>query len=323
MGQMVAGQWLAEVERTIGPDGQFIRPQSRFRNWITADGKAGPSGTGGFAAEPGRYHLYVSYACPWAHRALIYRSILGLKGSISISVVHPVNPVQSWEFSGFPGATEDHLNGKKYLHEIYTAVDPDYSGKVTVPVLWDKKTRTIVNNESSEIIRMIGLNAERLGGRKNRLYRDDLSHEIEETDAIVYRVNNGVYRSGFAKSQTAYDAAVGDLFAALDQLEKQLDGRSYLVGEAITECDWRLFTTALRFDPVYFVHFKCSVRRYADYPDLDRHLRRLVGHPGVKETIRMDHIRYHYFRTHLRINPNGIIPAGPRMDWEDDSEIPS
>jgi putative glutathione S-transferase len=323
MGQMVAGQWLAEVERTIGPDGQFIRPQSRFRNWITADGKAGPSGTGGFAAEPGRYHLYVSYACPWAHRALIYRSILGLKESISISVVHPVNPVQSWEFSGFPGATEDHLNGKKYLHEIYTAVDPDYSGKVTVPVLWDKKTRTIVNNESSEIIRMIGLNAERLGGRKNRLYRDDLSHEIEETDAIVYRVNNGVYRSGFAKSQTAYDAAVGDLFAALDQLEKQLDGRSYLVGEAITECDWRLFTTALRFDPVYFVHFKCSVRRYADYPDLDRHLRRLVGHPGVKETIRMDHIRYHYFRTHLRINPNGIIPAGPRMDWEDDSEIPS
>lgn len=323
MGQMVAGQWLAEVERTIGPDGQFIRPQSRFRNWITADGKAGPSGTGGFAAEPGRYHLYVSYACPWAHRALIYRSILGLKESISISVVHPVNPVQSWEFSGFPGATEDHLNGKKYLHEIYTAVDPDYSGKVTVPVLWDKKTRTIVNNESSEIIRMIGLNAERLGGRKNRLYRDDLSHEIEETDAIVYRVNNGVYRSGFAKSQTAYDAAVGDLFAALDQLEKQLDGRSYLVGEAITECDWRLFTTALRFDPVYFVHFKCSVRRYADYPDLDRHLRRLIDHPGVKETIRMDHIRYHYFRTHLRINPNGIIPAGPRMDWEDDSEIPS
>jgi putative glutathione S-transferase len=323
MGQMVAGQWLAEVERTIGPDGQFIRPQSRFRNWITADGSPGSSGVGGFAAEPGRYHLYASYACPWAHRALIYRSILGLKESISISVVHPVNPVQSWEFSEFPGATDDHVNGKKYLHEIYTAVDAGYSGKVTVPVLWDKKSGTIVNNESSEIIRMIGLNAERLGGQKNRLYSDDLAKEIEETNAIVYRVNNGVYRSGFAKSQTAYDAAVGDLFAALDHLEEQLDGRSYLVGEAITECDWRLFTTALRFDPVYFVHFKCSVRRYADYRNLDRHLRRLIDHPGVKETIRMDHIRYHYFRTHLRINPNGIIPAGPRMDWEDDREIPS
>jgi glutathionyl-hydroquinone reductase len=323
MGQLVAGEWLAEAERTIGPDGQFIRPQSRFRNWITSDGRAGPSGAGGFAAEPGRYHLYVSYACPWAHRALIYRSILGLKDSISISVVHPVNPVQSWEFSEFPGATEDHLNGKKYLHEIYTEVDPDYSGKVTVPVLWDKKTGTIVNNESSEIIRMIGLNSEKLGGRKNRLYRDDLAGEIEATNKNVYRVNNGVYRSGFAKSQEAYDAAVGDLFAALDLLETQLENSPYLVGDDVTECDWRLFTTAIRFDAVYVVHFKCSIRRYADYPNLNRHLHALIEHPGVKETIRMDHIRYHYFRTHLRINPNGIIPAGPHMDWEDDSEIPS
>ncbi len=280
MGQMVAGKWLAEVDRTTGDGGQFVRPQSRFRSWITSDGSPGPSGVGGFAAESGRYHLYVSYACPWAHRTLIYRSILGLDEAVTVSVVHPVNIVQGWEFSGFPGATDDQINGKRYLHQIYTEVEPDYSGKVTVPVLWDKRQRTIVNNELADIIRMLGLNSVRLGGRANDFYRADRADEIESTNETVYAVNNGVYRTGFAKSQEAYDAAVGKLFDALDTLERRLDKSPYLVGDAVSECDWRLFTSAIRFDMIYYIHFKCSVRRYADYPNLQRHMLKLLDYPG-------------------------------------------
>jgi putative glutathione S-transferase len=316
MGLMIEGEWRSDADRETTAGGQFVRTPSKFRNWITADGSAGPTGSGGFAAEPNRYHLYVSYACPWAHRALIYRSILQLEDSLTVSVVHPVNNVEGWEFSGFPGATEDHVNGARFLHQVYTRVEPGYTGKVLVPVLWDKKTGTIVSNESSEIIRMIGLNARQLGGIENDLYPEAARSEIDAVNEVVYAVNNGVYRTGFSRTQAAYEEAATRLFGALESLEERLTRSTFLVGEAITESDWRLFTTALRFDPVYYIHFKCSLKRYVDLPNLSRHLETLRQHPGVVSTIHLDHIRHHYFRSHLRINPYGIIPLGPRMDWE-------
>jgi putative glutathione S-transferase len=316
MGSMIEGKWSSETERPSGPGGQFVRQPSQFRNWVTADGAAGPSGVGGFVAEPNRYHLYVSYACPWAHRALIFRKILKLEDTVGVSVVHPVNNVEGWEFSEFPGATPDEVNGFKFLHQVYTSVKPDYTGRVLVPVLWDKKTATIVNNESSEIIRMLGENARQLGGIESNFYPRSAADEIDEVNETVYMVNNGVYRTGFARSQEAYDEAAARMFGALETLEARLDGSTYLVGEEITESDWRLFTTAIRFDPVYYVHFKCSRKHYADYPNLGRHLETLRTYPGVADTIRLDHIRHHYFRSHLRINPYGIIPLGPVMDWE-------
>jgi glutathionyl-hydroquinone reductase len=315
MGSMIDGKWSSE-DRPSGSGGQFVRQPSQFRNWITADGSPGPSGDGGFAAEPDRYHLYVSYACPWAHRALIFRKILKLEESISVSVVHPVNNVEGWEFSEFPGSTEDQVNGFKFLHQVYTSVQPDYTGRVLVPVLWDKQNDTIVNNESSEIIRMIGHNARQLGGIESNFYPRAAAAEIDDVNDTVYMVNNGVYRTGFSRSQEAYDEAAARLFGALDLLEARLENSAYLVGDEITESDWRLFTTAIRFDPVYFVHFKCSKKRYADFPNLHRHLEALRTYPGVSDTVRLDHIRYHYFRSHLRINPFGIIPLGPVMDWE-------
>ena len=317
MGMLIEGRWQSQdPPKDSRADGHFIRRQSRFRNWITADGSPGPSGDGGFLPEAGRYHLYVSYACPWAHRTLLYRSLLGLQDAVGVSVVHPVNIVEGWEFSGFPGATPDAINGATYLHEVYTQAEPGYSGRVSVPVLWDRKKNTIVNNESSEIIRMIGANAVALGGVENAYFRDELADEIERVNETVYAVNNGVYRCGFAKSQEAYDVAAANLFDALDALERRLDGSDYLLGDAVTEPDWRLLPSALRFDPVYVVHFKCSRRLYAEYPNLRRHMMRLVEHPGVKETIHLDHIRHHYFRSHLHINPHGIIPVGPRLSLE-------
>jgi len=317
MGMLVEGVWQSDADsKEIATGGQFVRKPSSFRSWITADGAAGPSGTGGFEAEPNRYHLYVSYACPWAHRALIYRKILKLEDSISVSIVHPVNIVEGWEFTEFPGATVDAVNGAKYLHEIYTRADPLYTGKVLVPVLWDKKTGTIVNNESSEIIRMFGLNSVQLGGIECDLYPQSASGEIDAVNEIVYMANNGVYRTGFAKTQDAYEEAAARLFGALEILEGRLGESTYLVGDAITESDWRLFTTAIRFDPVYYVHFKCSLKRYVDFPYLNKHLQTLREYPGVDSTIRLDHIRHHYFRSQLRVNPYGIVPVGPIMDWE-------
>jgi len=315
MGSMIDGKWSSE-DRPSGSGGQFVRQPSQFRNWITPDGAPGPSGGGGFVAEPGRYHLYVSYACPWAHRALIFRKILKLEETIGVSVVHPVNNVEGWEFSEFPGSTPDEVNGFKFLHQVYTSVEPDYTGRVLVPVLWDKKTGTIVNNESSEIIRMLGQNARQLGGVDSNFYPHSAADEIDEVNETVYMVNNGVYRTGFARSQEAYDEAAARLFGALEALERRLEQSAYLVGDDITESDWRLFTTAIRFDPVYYVHFKCSKRQYADFRNLSRHLDALRTYPGVSDTIRLDHIRHHYFRSHLRINPYGIIPIGPIMDWE-------
>ena len=316
MGLLVDGKWYNEEPKQTGSGGQFIRKASAFRNWITPDGTAGPTGVEGFAAEPNRYHLYVSYACPWAHRALIYRSVLKLEDSLSVSVVNPVNIVEGWEFTEFPGATSDEVNGAGYLHQVYTTVDPNYTGRALVPVLWDKVNKTIVNNESSEIIRMIGMNSEQLGGVHCDFYPEAARAEIDEVNDLVYMVNNGVYRTGFAQSQEAYDEASAKLFGALESLESLLKGSAYLVGEAPTESDFRLFTTAIRFDPVYFVHFKCSLKRYLDFPNLSRHLKALREYPGVEATIRLDHIRHHYFRSHIRINPYGIIPIGPRLDWE-------
>lgn len=311
MGMMVDGTWRSDAVRKAGPGGRFNRVQSRFRNRISTDGSTP------FPAEPGRYHLYVSYACPWAHRTLLYRSLLGLQQSIGVSVVHPVNIVEGWEFTDYPGATGDPLNGARYLHQIYSAADPAYSGLVSVPVLWDKAAGTIVNNESSEIIRMFGDASEALGGRTCSYFPTDRAGEIEAVNETVYAVNNGVYRCGFAKSQEAYDEAAANLFGALDILEERLSASEFLLGDAITEPDWRLLPTALRFDPVYVVHFKCSRRLYAEYPNLKRHMMRLVEEDGVMETIRLDHIREHYFRSHIRINPHGIIPVGPLMPWEE------
>jgi putative glutathione S-transferase len=312
MGALVDGVWSNEGLPTVGAAGQFVRPPSSFRDWITND-------TGGhskFPAEEGRYHLFVSYACPWAHRTLLYRTLLNLETSITVSIVHPINIVEGWMFSEFPGATIDHVNSSRYLHEIYTLADRCYTGRVSVPVLWDKVTRTIVNNESAEIIKMIGDCSEALGGSPNPYRPPGRETEIDKLNETIYVVNNGVYRCGFAKSQDAYSRAVAALFGALDELEETLGDNSYLLGGDVTECDWRLFTTAVRFDAVYFIHFKCSLRRYSDYPRLQAHLMRMLAIPGVMETVQMDHIRHHYYQSHLHINPNGIIPAGPTMSWE-------
>ncbi len=300
--------------------GEFIRTKSGFRNWVTSDGSSGPSGEDGFKAEPGRYHLYVSYACPWAHRTLIYRVLKGLQDVISVSVVHPLMPSESWVFGDYPGATVDHVNHAEYMEENYLKADPDFDGLVTVPVLWDKKRQTIVNNESSEIIRMLNsafsefANIE--SGADVDLYPQELQEEIDEINELVYKhVNNGVYRAGFARTQKAYDRAFDRLFDTLDQLEERLSKQRYLVGRQITEADWRLFTTLVRFDAVYYNHFKTNRQRLIDYPHLWAYTRELYQIPGIAQTVNMDHIKYHYFASHRSINPTGIVPKGPDLDF--------
>ena len=296
--------------------GEFIRSESSFRNWVTRDGSAGPSGQGGFAAEPDRYHLYVSYACPWAHRTLIFRMLKGLEDIISVSVVHPLMPAESWMFGKYPGATEDHINNASYLYENYLKADADFNGLVTVPVLWDKKHQTIVNNESSEIIRMLNSAFDDYGNSDVDFYPKPLRDEINEINDIVYNnVNNGVYRAGFAKTQAAYDGAFERLFHSMDELEARLSKQRYLVGKQITEADWRLFTTLVRFDAVYYNHFKTNKKRLMDYPNLWSYTRELYQVPGVAETVNMDHIKYHYFASHRSINPTGIVPNGPELDF--------
>lgn len=296
--------------------GEFIRWKSGFRNWVTLDGAAGSSGEGGFAAEPGRYHLYVSYACPWAHRTLIYRALKGLEEIISVSVVHPLMPAESWVFGSYPGATADTVNGCKKLLQVYQIADPDFDGMVTVPVLWDKKRRTIVNNESSEIIRMFNSVFDQWGRAEVDFYPEALRNDIDAINKTVYdNINNGVYRTGFAKTQEAYEQAYDNLFAALDELEQRLSQQRYLVGDSITEADWRLFPTLLRFDPVYVGHFKCNKKRIADYPDLWAYTRELYQYPGVAQTVNMDHIKFHYYASHRDINPTGIVPKGPEIDF--------
>jgi putative glutathione S-transferase len=296
--------------------GEFTRSESTFRNWVTKDGSPGSSGVGDFIAEPGRYHLYVSYACPWAHRTLIFRALKGLEDVISVSVVHPLMPEESWVFAEYPGATKDHVNQAHFLYENYRLADPQFNGLVTVPVLWDKKKRTIVNNESSEIIRMLNSAFNDYAKSDIDYYPDSLRQDIDTINILVYHdVNNGVYRCGFATTQDAYNRAFDRLFDALEELEARLALRRYLVGNQITEADWRLFTTLVRFDAVYYSHFKTNKKRLIDYSNLWSYTRELYQVSGVAQTVNMDHIKRHYFGSHRSINPTGIIPKGPEIDF--------
>ncbi|WP_136636522.1 glutathione S-transferase family protein [Pseudooceanicola onchidii] len=317
MGQLIDGKWRTESLASLSKDGSFDRKESTFRNWITADGSAGPSGEGGFPAASGRYHLYVAYACPWAHRALIFRKLKGLEDHITVSVVDPDMLDEGWTMSGdYPGATGDTLLGKDKLHEVYTTSDPQATTRVTVPVLWDKEQGKIVSNESAEIIRMFNSAFDAITGNTDDYYPDPLHDRIEEINARVYdTVNNGVYKSGFASSQKAYDKAVTELFDSLDWIEGILSENRYLTGDRITEADWRLFTTLVRFDTVYHTHFKCNRSRIVDFPNMWGYLRELYQWPGVEETVNLDHIARHYYYSHDHINPNRIIPIGPDLDF--------
>lgn len=318
MGQLVDGVWSTEWYDTKSTGGAFRRTQASFRNWITCDGSAGPSGKGGFAAEPDRYHLYVSYACPWAHRTLIFRSLKGLVDLIGLSAVHPDMLQDGWSFdTDDHGANGDTLYGLEFVRDIYLRAKPDMSGRVTVPILWDKQRQTIVSNESSEIIRMFNSAFDNLTGNSNDFWPKELRSEIETVNDRIYStVNNGVYKAGFATTQAAYDAAVHPLFDTLDWLEERLSHNRYLMGDRISEADWRLWTTLIRFDPVYHLHFKCNRKRIADYPNLTGFTRELYQWNGIAETVNMAHIVRHYHFSHESINPNRIIPINPITDWE-------
>lgn len=316
MGQLVDGKWSTQWYDTKSTGGKFVRSQAGYRNWVTADGAAGPSGEGGFKAEAGRYHLYVSLACPWAHRTLIVRKLRHLEDLISVSIVSPKMPDETgWSFDG-EGSTGDTLMGKQYLWQVYAEADPHYTGRVTVPVLWDKQCNIIVSNESSEIIRMFNSAFNELTGNDEDLYPEPLRGVIDPINARIYDdINNGVYKAGFATTQEAYTSAVTKLFEALDWVEGILGESSYLAGEQITEADWRLFTTLVRFDAVYVGHFKCNIRRIADYPHLSHYLKALYEVPGVKETVDLHHIKTHYYWSHVTINPTRIIPVGPDLEF--------
>lgn len=315
MGLLVDGKWQDRWYDTGKTGGRYIRNDAQFRSWVTVNGSAGPSGKGGFKAEAGRYHLYVSLACPWANRTLIFRSLKGLEELISVSVVHWHMAENGWTFEPADGVIPDPVNHAAYMHEVYTAADPSYTGRVTVPVLWDKKTGAIVSNESSEIIRMFNSAFDGVGAKPGDYYPETLRLEIDEINARVYsNVNNGVYKSGFATTQEAYEEAVDPLFETLDWLEQRLSGQRYLLGDMLTEADWRLFTTLIRFDPVYVGHFKCNIRRIEDYPALWAYTRELYQHANVAETINMHHIKHHYYVSHKTINPSGVVPVGPELD---------
>ncbi|HXT08528.1 MAG TPA: glutathione S-transferase family protein [Roseiarcus sp.] len=312
-GQLIDGRWqTAGGPATTDTRGAFVRKATSFRNWITPDGAAGPTGEGGFRAEAGRYHLYVCFACPWAHRTLIFRKLKGLEAMIGVSAVHWLLGDDGWTFADGPGVIPDTVNGASKLYEIYVRAKADYTGRVTVPVLWDKQRATIVSNESADIIRMFNSAFDGIGAKPGDYYPAALRGDIDALNAVIYEtVNNGVYRCGFASTQQAYDEAVARLFATLDQLEARLGRSRFLVGEAPTEADWRLLVTLLRFDPVYVGLFKCNIRRIADYPNLSRYRDALRAWPGVEETINFDHIKRHYYQSLRFINPTGIVPAGP------------
>lgn len=309
MGLLIEGQWHDQWYDTESTGGRFVRESSRYRNWITADGSSG------FKAEAGRYHLYVSLACPWAHRTLIFRRLKGLEDSITVSVVHPYMGEQGWTFSPDEACVSDTINNKQYLYEIYQLADAQYTGRVTVPVLWDKHKHTIVSNESADIIRMFNSEFAACSDNYTDYYPIPLRQEIDSINERIYEnVNNGVYRCGFATSQAAYEEAFEQLFDTLDVLEMRLGKQRYLAGSQLTEADWRLFTTLLRFDPVYAGHFKCNKRRIADYHNLSNYLRELYQHPGIEPTVNFDHIKRHYYQSHPGINPTRIVPLGPKQD---------
>jgi putative glutathione S-transferase len=309
MGRLVEGRW--ETEGEAPKDGRFTRQPTQFRNWITADGSPGPTGEGGFKAEPGRYHLYVSLACPWAHRTLIFRKLKKLTEAIDVSVVHPHMLDQGWTFDE---TWPDHLYGYAHLYDVYRAANPTYSGRVSVPVLWDKERKTIVSNESADIIRMLNSAFDAFGEASLDFYPEPLRLEIDALNAVIYEnVNNGVYKAGFARTQEAYDEAFRALFNTLDELDLRLDSQRFLLGDPLTEADWRLFTTLIRFDAVYYGHFKCNRRRIVEYPNLSGYLRDLFQMPGVKDTVDIEHIKQHYYYSHVQINPTRIVPLGPLL----------
>jgi putative glutathione S-transferase len=317
MGLLVNGKWVDEWYDTAATGGRFMRTRAQFRNWITADGSPGPMGEGGYRAEAGRYHLYVSLACPWAHRTLIFRALKGLERMIDVSIVNPYMGEHGWTFEEAPGVIADPIHRARYLYEIYCRTKPDYSGRVTVPVLWDRQRGTIVSNESAEIIRMFNSAFDGIGALQGDYAPADLLRQIDEINAQVYdKVNNGVYKAGFATNQGVYESAVTALFDYLDELEQCLSRQRYLLGERITESDWRLFTTLIRFDSVYNGHFKCNLRRLVDYPNLWGFTRELYQWPRVAGTLGLRHIKEHYYRSHHTINPNGIVPAGPVLDLD-------
>ncbi|MVO17699.1 glutathione S-transferase family protein [Parasedimentitalea huanghaiensis] len=317
MGLLIDGKWHDQWYDTDSTGGAFKRADAKFRNWITADGSAGISGQDGFKAESGRYHLYVSLACPWAHRTLIFRALKSLQDHISVSVVHPDMLNEGWTFeTDEHGATGDDLFGLTHAHQIYTQAVPDFTGRVTVPILWDKQRKTIVSNESSEIIRMFNSAFNDLTGNTDDYWPQEMREPIEAVNARIYSsLNNGVYKCGFATTQEAYDAAIEPLFDTLEWLEDLLSQHRYLLGEKVTEADWRLFTTLARFDSVYHLHFKCNRKRLIDYPNLWAYTRELYQWPGVAETVGMQHIVRHYHYSHDSINPSRIIPTNPVLDW--------
>jgi putative glutathione S-transferase len=317
VGLLVDGRWHDRWYDTAATQGRFVRGESQFRSWVTADGAPGPSGAGGFAAAPGRYHLYVSYACPWAHRTLIMRALKGLEGVISVSVVHWLMRERGWTFDDGPGVVPDTVNGAAALHEVYTRADPDYSGRVTVPVLWDRERETIVSNESSEIVRMFNSAFDGAGAAPGDYYPHALRAEIDALNERIYdSVNNGVYKAGFATRQEPYEEAFDALFDTLDWLERRLAGRRFLTGPTLTEADIRLWTTLVRFDPVYHGHFKTNRRHLYEYPALWAYTRDIYQLPAVRGTVDLDHIKRHYYESQTTVNPSAVVPGGPTLDFD-------
>jgi putative glutathione S-transferase len=316
MGLLVDGKWHDVWYDTKASQGRFVRSESQFRNFVTRDGAAGATGQAGFRVEPQRYHLYVGFACPWAHRTLIMRKLKGLEPLISVSAVDSYMGAEGWTFTPGPATIADSVNHVQRVYELYTIADPKYSGRATVPILWDKEQRTIVSNESADIVRMLNTAFDDVGANANDYYPQELRGEIDELNAFIYpNVNNGVYQAGFATTQEAYEEAATAVFAALDQLEKRLQTRRYLTGSRLTEADIRLFTTLIRFDPVYHGHFKCNLRRIVDYPNLWGFLRDLYQLPGVADTVHVDFIKAHYYGSHATLNPARIVPIGPALDY--------
>ncbi|WP_456304401.1 glutathione S-transferase family protein [Acidisoma cellulosilyticum] len=314
---MIEGRWHDRWYDTKASEGRFVRSESQFRNWVTPDGEPGPTGSGGFKAEPGRYHLYVALACPWSHRTLMFRALKGLAETITVSTTHWFMGAEGWTFEDGPGVVPDPIHGARRVHEIYKAASSSYTGRVTVPVLWDKQNSTIVSNESADIIRMMNSAFDGVGATAEDFYPEPLRPNIDAINSEIYeRVNNGVYRAGFATSQAAYEEAVMPLFVTLDRLEALLGKQRYLCGDKVTEADWRLFPTLVRFDPVYVGHFKCNIRRLSDYPNLWAYTRELFQWPGIGETVNFEHIKRHYYASHESINPSRVVPIGPFLDFD-------
>jgi putative glutathione S-transferase len=317
MGMLISGKWV-EDEATQSKQGKFVRPDSIFRNWVTSDGSAGPSGIDGFKAQPNRYHLYVSHNCPWAYRTMVLRKLKGLEEFISVAISASSVKDEGWTYIKEPGCVPDAVNNITYLHEVYTKAEPQYTGRVTVPTLWDKERETIVSNESSEIIRMFNSAFNEIGAAGQNYYPDELRNEIDNINKVIYEnVNNGVYRCGFASTQEAYEEAFDKLFNTLDKLETRLNLQRYLVGGTLTEADWRLFSTLLRFDIVYYGLFKCNKRHIYEYPNLWNFTLELYQCPGVAEVTDLDHIKRGYYANMQRLDVKGFVPKGPNLEFTD------